>query len=472
MPELPITFIKGDEMGSETDYRDDLSVNMVGIIRQMFGAAGYMIETPGLKEFGAGNGIDRGGVWNERLQNHFRVSGSTFIEVNAGGVKTDLGAILGSKTASLPYSFETQGIVADEKFFLFDPVGGFRQVTDPDIRLPIDAVWIDGFYCFTDGDVLYHTEIVSGTPVEDSISPGSLATAEFSPDPTLGVGKTTDNKWIAFNRYSIEFFQNVGGSTFAFQRISTRALKAGLVSTHGKAELKDRWFFIGGRKEEAVSVHIMGTGTTEVIATREVEKLIGQYNETQLAQVVLEAREEDGQSYLILHLPNETLLFNYTLYEKMGPMNAWSFLATGLNQGEWIGKHGIFEPRLGQWIYGDKTDEKLAILDDTSSEQYGDIQEWYLNTPFMYLDSASIDELEIEIIPGHTTTLDATVFISLTYDGVTHSMEKIVEYGLPSEFGKRFIVRRMGYVRDWFSIRLRGASRSRMAFSRGKVTYG
>ena len=68
-----------------------------------------MLETPGLTQFGNGSGVDRGGVWNERIENHFRVSGNDFIEVNSAGASTVLNpdSIVGSDTASLPYSFET-----------------------------------------------------------------------------------------------------------------------------------------------------------------------------------------------------------------------------------------------------------------------------------------------------------------------------------------------------------------------------
>jgi len=472
MPSKIITFVKGDKSGSETDYRDYLPINMTGVVRPMFDAQGYMIEYYGLTQFGDGFGVDRGGVWNERLENHFRLSGTDFIEVDQNGVSNSLGTILGADTASLPYSFETQGIVADGKFYLYDPVNGFRQGNDPDIRVPIDGVWIDGYYCLTDGDVLYHTEIVAGTPIEDSIAPLALATAEFSPDPTVGVGKTTDNKWIAFNRYSIEFFTNVGGETFAFQRLPTRALKSGLVATHAKTEVNGTWFFVGGAKNESIGVHVMGAGSTQRISTREVEKVLKKYTESELSEVVLEGYELDGYTHLILHLPNEVLLFNFTLSQAAGIEQSWSILKSGLESEDWIGKHLIFEPRVGLWVLGDKSSGRLGFLDENSAEQYGEIQEWYLYTPYIYSESASIDELEIETIAGFTPNKDATVFISTTYDGISHSQEHSIEYGLPTEYKKRFIVYRLGYVNDWFAFRLRGASRSRMIFSRAFINYG
>lgn len=470
MPEIPVNLIKGDKIGTETDYRDYLPVNMSGIVKEMFGANGYMLQQPGLSDFGTGAGIDRGGLWNERQQEHYRVSGNSFIRVDGDGNSTTISSfITGSDTVSLPYSFETQGIVANGRFWLYSPTSGFNEVTDVNLGDPLDCVWIDGYYFFTDGENIYHTDINNETVID----PLKFATSEFSPDPTLAVGKTVDNKAIAFNRYSTEYFANRASENFAFTRIPSRAVKAGVVGTHCKVEMMNQWFILGGRKEEDVSVYILGVGDTFKIASREVDKVINQYNEGSLSSSVLEARVEDNVHYLIVHLPNETLIYNHEIAQAAGKDQAWSILKSDVDgDTQWRAKHGVFEPRRGKWVYGDKQGSRLGILDETVSTHYGELAEWLLYTPFIYLDSLSIDELEIETIPGHTTEDDATVFISLTYDGVTHGKEWTQAYGAPSEFGKRFIVRRLGYVRDWVAVKLRGASRSRMAFSRALMDVG
>lgn len=468
MPEEIISLIKGDKHGVETDYRDSLPVNMSGVLRPMFGAKGYMLQQPGLTEYGQGIGIDRGGLWNERLANHFRISGDKLIKVNTSGSSTSLGTISGLKQASLPYSFNTQGIVADEKFWLWDG-STLTQVTDPNIGLPIDGVWVDGYYFLTDGEYLYHTDIAS----ETTIDPLQYATSELSPDPTLGVGRTTDNKVIVFDRYSIEYFVNRANENFVFSRSAGRSIKAGIVGTHCKAEVNGKWYIMGGRKKEDVAIHSLGTGSYQKVSSREVDKLIGAYSEAELSDCILEARTIEDYPYLIVHLPNETLLFNEKLAAAAGKELAWSILKSDvLGDKVWRGINGLFDPRLGQFVYGDKRSSSLAILDDTVATHYDELAEWELNTPLMYLDSASIDELEIETIAGHTVDEGASVFVSLTYDGVTHGTEHTEDYGEPSEYGKRFILYRLGYVANWVGIKLRGASRSRMAFSRAKIKYG
>lgn len=469
MPEMNLTLIKGDKHGSETDYRDQLPVNMSGVVRPLFGVAGYMLQQPGLTQYGTGEGIDRGGIYNERLGSHFRVSGTSLIEVATDGTTTVLGTVSGSDTVSLPYSFNTQAIIADGKYYLYDPDDGFRQVTDTDLGAPIDATWVDQYYFFTDGENLFHTEITN----EESIDPLDFATSEFSPDPTLGVGKTDDNKVIVFNRYSIEYFRNVATDNFAFTRLPDRAQKAGIVGTHCKAEIKGKWFIMGGRREEDISIHVIGLGSYNKIASREVDKVIGQYTESELSTAVLETRVEENIPYLIVHLPNETLLYNMSIAAAAGNDQAWSILKSDVNGNTtWRGKFGVFEPRKGVWVYGDKQDSTIGILDEDVATHYGELAEWILYTPFVHLEFASIDELNIEIIPGFTTEDDAQVFVSLSYDGVFTGQEYIMQYGDASEYDKRFIRYRFGYVRNWFGYKFRGASTSRMAFSRCKINYG
>lgn len=464
-----INLLKGDNVGIETDYRDYLPVNMSAIIKPLYGSTGYMLQQPGLTKFGQGSGIDRGGLWNERHAEHYRVSGQSLIQVDAAGASVNLGAIAGLDTVSLPYSFNTQGIVADKRFYLYDSVSGLVEVTDPDLGDPLDATWIDGYYFFTDGEFLYHTNIAD----ETQIDPLKFATAEFSPDITLGVGKTVDNKAMAFGRYTIEYFSNDASENFAFTRLSTRAIKSGIVGTHCKCEMLNNWFIMGGRKEENVSIHVVGVGSVTKIASREVDKVISQYTEDEMSVSVLEARVIDDYQYLIVHLPNETLLYNVKIGQQLGNEQAWSIIKTDvLGNAQWRGKHGLFEPRLGKWVYGDKLDFTLGILDETVATHYDAIAEWVLNTPFMYINSGSIDELEIETIPGHTVDPGAAVFLSLTYDGNSHGTEVSINYGEPSEYSKRFIVYQLGYVSDWVAIKLRGASRSRMAFSRAKINFG
>lgn len=464
-----ISLLKGDAHQDTTDYRDSLSVNMSAIIRPMMGAAGYLLEQPGLTQYATGVGVDRGGLWNERLIDHYRVSGGQFISVSNTGVVVELGAIPGSGTVSLPYSFNTQGIIADGRFYLYNADDGLKEVTDPDLGVVIDGVWIDGYYFMTDGEFLFHTDLDD----EFSINPLKFATAEFSPDPTVGVGVTVDSKAIAFNRYTTEYFVNSANVLFAWQRVPSRQLLVGTVGTHSKCTMLDKWYIMGGRKEEDIGIHMLGVGTATKISSREIDKILAQFTEDELRPTVMETRVAESVHYIIVHLPGITLLYNHEIAQLSGTELAWSTLRSDISGAmTWRAIHGVFDSNRSQWIYGDKLGPIIGYLDNSVATHYGEIAGWELNTPFIYLETASINQIEIEIVPGFTSTNDAGVFISLTYNGVTYGTETIADYGDAGEYAKRFIKRRFGYVRDWFSLKLRGASRSRMAFSVVKLFYG
>jgi len=469
MVQTPINLIKGDSAGSDTDYHDVLPVNMTGVAKPMFGAAGYMIQEPGLRAFATGRGRDRGGIWNSRLLDHFRVSGERLIEMNASGFIFERGTITGSDTASLPYSFNNQGIIADKKFWLYNRTAGLRQVTDPNVREPIDGVWIRGVFLLTDGDVLYHTDLTD----ESVIPTAAFGSAEFIPDNIVAVDKTSDNLAIVFGRYSTQYFVfDATNENFFFTDIPARGTKAGIVGKDAKAELEGDYYILGGERGENVSIRRMGVNYSDRIATREVEKIIGQYSENQLVDAILEPRAREGYSYLLVHLPNDTLIFNLTLAKQFGIADAWSVLKTDVQGSRtYRGVHGVWDPRLGFFVYGDKRDANIGLLDDNDPLHYGEIAEWELNTPFLELEGQSIDEINIEMLPGYNDAGDANVSISLTYEGVTHGREFDKQYGQAHVYDERFICRRFGHVYNWVSIKFRGATRSKMAFARAYIEH-
>jgi Phage stabilisation protein len=463
----PFTLIKGDKVANNTDYRDALPVNMIAVKKAILGADGYMLCQSGLTQIATGIGADRGGVYNERQVNQYRVSGGKLISVNVDGTVTELGAVMGSQQVSMPYSFNTQAVIADGNMFLYDSVNGFRQITDPELGDPVDGVWVDGYYFLTDGEFIYHTDISD----ESSIDPLKFATAEFSPDPTLAVDKTPDNKVMVFGRYSLEYFENAATDNFAFSRLPNRAQKIGIVATHAKCELNNGYYIVGSRKEESLGVHQVAIGQTIKVSTREIDLILAAYTETELADIRVEGRMESGISLLLIHLPNETLCFNTTIATSFGLEAAWSYLATGSGK-YYRGINGVFDANRGYWVYGDRYDTQIGKLDDTVFTQYGESQEWYLYTPLINIETQSIDELAVETIPGFTGSTDATVAICQTIDGITYSAEWWEMYGEPIQYNKRFIIRRLGYVNHWIGFRLRGFTTSRMAFGLITVEHG
>lgn len=452
---MNIPIIKGDRVSEKTDYRDALPVNSFAVIREILGTKGYMLAFPGISSFATGEGVDRGANFNERFGQHFRLSGEKLIKLNPDGTTENLGVIPGLNQAALPNSFNTQAIIADGRFFLYDQTNGLVEVIDPDLGYPIDGTWIDGYYFLTDGEYIYHTDITN----ESSIDPLKFATAEFMPDKSLGVSVTQDDKVIVWGRYTIEYFTNIAQANFAFKRLETRAQKIGIVATHAKCEAGPLWYITGSRKNDSLGVYAISVGQSEKVSTREIDKILAEYKESDLKNMRMEARKEEDYQFIIVHLPEHTLCFNETVARQIGATVAWTILESGDKNYRAI--NTIFDSNTGFFICGDKFDNRIGKIDNTVFSQYDEPVQLEIYSPFINLETFSIDELRLETLPGTSPDNDATVGLSFTVDGLTYTPDYWMMYGE----NQRFIIYRLGYVADWVGFKFRALTKSRMSFA-------
>lgn len=470
MAELKLPIIKGDRVSSKADYRDALPVNFMTVPREILGANGYLISMYGLTAHGAGGaGIDRGGYWNDRQERHFRVSGTDLISLSASGVAQILGVISGSLPASFAQSFTSQAIVADGRMWRFNG-SILSEVTDPDLGNPIDITWIDGYYFLTDGENIYHTDIDD----ETSIDPLKYSTSAYSPDLTLAVATTSDNQVLVLNRYSTEYFINRATENFAFARLASKTVKCGVVGTHAYAELNATYYLIGSGREEAISIHVLSSGTYKSIASREVDKILAEYVESELANAVMESRVMDKEGFLIVHLARHTLQYSDSIARTLGTKYAWAILKSDINgDTPWRAIHGVFDPRVPGWIYGDKQNSNIGRLDDSVATQYGSAVEQIFYSPLVNMETASINSLEVDTLPGHQVSAsDVTCAVSITYDGLTYSKEWWKLYGQQYNYEVRFILNRLGYVRENIGFKVRCTAPERTAFTLITLNYG
>jgi hypothetical protein len=471
MPAMQIGLIKGESVDNNTEYRDSLPVNMFVVPRDVLETNGYLINWYGISEYATGQGVDRGAIWvsAKDLTGHYRVSGQYLIKVNTDSTVTVIGAISGSEEVSMTYSFNNLAIVADGRLYYYSPAKGLRQITDADVGAPIDITWVDGYFFLTDGENIYHSDILD----EESYLPLDFGNAQTSPDPSEGIGRSEDNEVIVFGSLSIESFVNIGSENFAFRRITQKALKLGIMGTHCKVEMDGKWYVIGRRKESAASFHVVSLGSGNSISTRETDKIIAQYTEDDFTNATVNAMIRDNMKLVIFNLPNHTLMFNETIAEKMGLDNAWTILKSDLvGDLTYRAKNPILDPESAKWIVGDKRDSQIGLLDQSICTHYSDIVEWIIDTPFINLEGKVVHQLMLETISGISPDEDATVALSVTRNGRHYVPEHWVEMGANYDYDQRFIVRQpFGFVRHYIGIRFRGASRSRMSLANLKVVF-
>lgn len=463
MPSIP--FIKGDKVDDNTDYRDALPVNYYAVLRDIYGEKGYMLNYYGLSDFVTGQGKSRGSIWVARtgLEGQYRVSGQVLLKIEDDQTVTVLGVIYGDDQVSLTYSLNNLAIVADKKLYYYNPTDGFRQITDVHIGEPIDIVWADFRFVLTDGEFLFQSSLLD----EEEYEPLDFSGSDFQPDKIWGVGVNDDNELIAFNELTTEYFVNIGQDNFSYTRIQLKAVKAGIAGTHCKAEYKDKWYALTRRSNTQYQFSVIQSGSSESITSREIEKVLTKYTSDELSKTVIEVFTKDAVTWMIAHLPDETILYNETIAKSYGINAAWSVLKTDVfGDADYRGKDLTYDPRFSKWCIGDKLDDHIGFLDDSVCTHYGEIVEGILFTPIIDMESLSINELKLKTIPGISPDNDATVFISRTDDMRIYSKEHTEQYGVNHDYNKNFTMRNLGYVRSETAFKIRTASRSRMSFCR------
>ena len=136
MQQLPLPIGQTERVGDNADYRDSLMVNYTFVDKKIKGFPIYIVSHPGIESFSTGEGVDRGGVYNPRINAHLRLSGTRLISIDESGVSNVIGIIPGTRQASLHYSFQTQGILSANRFWLYDGTT-LNEVSDPDLGAPI-----------------------------------------------------------------------------------------------------------------------------------------------------------------------------------------------------------------------------------------------------------------------------------------------------------------------------------------------
>jgi hypothetical protein len=462
---MKLPMIKGTKADAGIEWRDAIPLNMVAYNTPVKGSPGFMRTADGLVSFGTGSGADKNAVWNERLYDHFRISGSDLISVDQFGISTvlqNLGSI-GAFPTALPYSFNTQGIVAGGGFSLWDG-STYTPVSKPvgagDF---LDGVQIDSYYILCDSDNLWNTDIAD----ETTISAINFAGSDFSPDPILGVDQTSDNKLVVFNRYTTERFYNAAGPQFPFARIPNAAIPIGIVGTRAKTRIGDGgWIVLGGSKEYSPGFYLL-TNSYQSITNREIDIILDSYADSELEGAILEFRDTREQSLMIAQLPRHTLVYDIT-YSGIVGEPIWYEFSSG--DDSWQAINGVYDPRGGlnrksSWIYGNKNTNDLMELDRTTFAQLDVEQPWEVSTPLVRV-GGTVKSFEVQMLPGFNAT---KIFFSTTSDGVQYGNSVLMDSGPVGNYTDRMIERRLGDYPNGFGVKLRGYDKKAVVLSELEV---
>lgn len=452
---MNIPILSGIYSDVSGDYRTSYPVNMVPVIKPTGISDAYMRPAPGLVQFAATIGRDRGGiVWNGVM---YRVLGQQLCKVLRDGVQQVVGSISGTDWCSFAYSFDRLAICADGKLYYYNGAT-LVQVSDPDLGTALDVEWIDGYFITTDGVSLVQTELVDPT----AVNPLKYGSAEADPDPVIAVMKVRNELWV-LNRHTVEVFDNVGGDLFAFQRIEGAMIPRGCVGVHGNCKLNDGSIaFLGGGRNEPISIWQGTGGQAAKIATREVEVILSRYTESQLSAAVMEFVPDQVNAFVMLHLPDQTLVYDIAA-SSAAQQPVW---AVRSSDGQYRAQGWVYA--YDRWIFGDPQADRLGSPDAGTSYHYGEPVAWSFETVCLYNEGLGglIHAVELTGLTGRVALgANPTIWTSWSSDGLTFSQEQPISVGVQGDTLKRLAWRRQGRMPQVRIQRFRGNSDAHISVS-------
>lgn len=449
---------------STADFRTSMPVNVVPVPKDTGISKGYLRTADGLTEFATGPDKDRGGInWRETC---YRVMGTKLVSVDQGGAVTVLGDVGAGTVAlsdrvSMDYSFDRLAIASGGRLYYWDGTT-LTQVTDPDLGIVLDVMFLSGYFMTTDGENVVVTDLTDPF----SVNPLKYGSSEFDPDPVLALHRQRNEAYV-LNRYTIEVFDNVGGAGFPFATVKGAEIQKGVIGTHMRCGIGDTFAFVGAGRGEPPSVYIATGGSAQKIATREIEEILQGYSEYALSNSSMEYRALEGHQFLYVHLPDRTLVHDLSASQSV-QQSVWFGLTSDIDlSGPYRARN--FTYCYGQWLCGDIYDGRIGVVDQSTATQYGDDLAYRFDAALIYNEGrgAIVNSLELVGLHGRAPIGSTpAVFNSYTDDGIQYSAERGISAGTSGQTTKRLQWRRQGFMKLWRVQRFRGVTRGPMAFAR------
>lgn len=456
---MQIPILSGIFTDSAADFRTSYPVNMVPVPKETGISNGYLRPAEGAIQLGNSSGASRGGInWNGIC---YRVMGTKLVSVDALGVETVLGDVGAGGQCSFAYSFDRLGITSGGRLYYWNGVL-LQQVLDVDLGTALSVVWVDGYFMTTDGEFLIVTEL--SDPF--SVNPLKYGSSEVDPDPVVNVLKLR-NEVCAINRYTIEFFQNVGAQFFPFQRINGAQLQKGAVGTYAAVNFSEYIAFIGSGRNEAPGIYFGVLGSTTKLSTREIDTILLQYTEAELSQVVLESRLHAGHEHLWVRLPDRTMVYDLRASQAV-EQPVWYFLTSaqiGFEAYRAVDLVYCYE----KWLVCDSQTGDYGYLDTGTARHFGEVCRWEFGTSIAYNEGrgALVNKLELVCITGRVEFgEDPYISTSYSVDGFTWSQERPIRVGILGDRTRRLAWFQQGHLLNWRIQRFQGDSRALISVAR------
>ncbi|MDI9751213.1 packaged DNA stabilization protein [Acinetobacter baumannii] len=456
---MQIPILSGIYTDQNSDFRTSYPRNLIPVPKENGVANGYLRPAEGIVQINDVPGVDRGGInWNGIC---YRVCGDRLIKISDDGTVTVIGEVGGTGFCNFDYSFDYLAINSKPYLYLYNNSMGIKRIVDVDLGDVNDVIWVDGYFMTTDGSYLIITEL--NDPFQ--VNPLKYGSSEVDPDPINALFKLR-NEVYALNRYTIEVFSNVGGDNFPFSRIDGAMSTRGTLAANTCCLFLDTIAFLGSGKNEPISIYLSANGTSQKIATREIDQILRNYTEDQLTRCLVESRILDGHQWLYIHLPDKTLVYDAAASQATN-QQVWFFLCSGFGENRYLAQNHVW--CYDKWIVGHPEQNKIGTLTNKLGEHWGEVVEWVFSTSIIYNEShgAIFHQLELVSLSGRAIFGESpAICTQYSIDGIEWSNPKYIAAGKTGQRDKRLVWFQQGHMNNWRIQKFTGTSESRLSISR------
>ena len=345
--------------------------------------------------------------------------------------------------------------------YFYDTTSGLAVIADADFTAnePVLSVTsIDGYFVFTreDSNEFFISSLVSINKGQD-FDALDVGSAEVSTDFVQTPFVLNGELGIAGTE-TIEFFRNIGGSGFPFQRIEGSFINKGIPINSALASDGTNYFFIGGGAGGGLAVWKGSSGGVVKISTPAIDNAL-------LDKIGSAVVRDDtfvlvytykGIRYVQVNINDEvTYIYDDTTSDKLG-RNIWHQRKGG-SGGTWgveyaFATAGIYRLAVGLGVDGDDAgfihEIKDSLYDDDGTERERTFTTRYVNTLGEKLLNTRL-ELHVESGVGDSSTDDPQVTLSISDDGGrTFTSLGSRGLGTQNDYTKRLVWQRLGVIED------------------------
>jgi hypothetical protein len=430
MPNVDINLATGAYEFRSLAQVNQQSINFFPVVAQTKGPTSPtgLLGTDGIAQFvDTALGVGRG--WIEHKDELYAVQGTTFCKISSAGVVTNLGTVAGTSTCSLAENGESVAIVVpDGNSYFYDTTNGLVQITDAvfvAFGQVTSVVEKDFYFIFTTDDKFFNSSLATDNKGQ-SFNALDFGSAEVSTDKIVRAF-TVQDELVIIGTKTIEFFQNIGGSDFPFQRINGAHVSKGMCARYGVVEFDNSYVYLGNSKDEKPSIWRGVPGGAVKISTDAIDNKISTYTKTQLESVQAWTYSMTGYFFVGFNFPDTTLVYDGTATSLAGrPM--WHERQTSSSRWRVNNIINIY----GKTLVQDNQGGKIGELSPTTYQEYGEDVTRTFTSLYVQNSGARMFNSFLELFAEQATTTNFLASPTITLFTTDNGGKSFVSHGAKS----------------------------------------